>query len=70
MKRTAKRLLTIVFSIMIVMMYMMPGSVFADDTGETADVYQLVDSLEDGGEYIISNGNDSGSFSALKNPGG
>ncbi|MBR6472354.1 MAG: Ig-like domain-containing protein [Firmicutes bacterium] len=39
-------------------------------TESTATVYQLTDSLVDGGEYLIVNTTTAGSAYALKNPGG
>ena len=70
MKKNTRKILTILLSVMIVLTYMVPGSVFADSTRAAGDVYLLVDSLEDGGEYLIVNGNEAGSRRALTNPGG
>ena len=69
MKKYAKRPLAIIMSIMIVMLYMVPGSVFAESKAASGDVYQLVDAIGEG-EYLIVNGNSSGSHKAVKNPGG
>ncbi len=69
MKKYAKRPLAIIMSIMIVMLYMVPGSVFAESKAASGDVYQLVDAIGEG-EYLIVNSNSSGSHKAVKNPGG
>ena len=69
MKRKGKKFLTILLSVMIVVTYMVPGSVFAETTRAAGDLYELVDSLEDGGEYLIVNTNSAGTAYALTNSG-
>ena len=69
MKRRGKKFLTILLSVMIVVTYMVPGSVFAETTRAAGDLYELVDSLEDGGEYLIVNKNSAGTAYALTNSG-
>ena len=69
MKKSGKRILTILLSIMIIMTYMVPGSVFADTAGAseesaTAEVHEHDHAIEeltegdDGADAVISNEED------------
>ena len=69
MKTYTRRLLAIIMSIMTVMLYMVPGSVFAEGKAASGDIYQLVDTIDEG-EYLIVSGKTPGSLKALQNPGG
>ena len=69
MKIYTRRLLAIIMSIMTVMLYMVPGSVFAEGKAASGDIYQLVDTIDEG-EYLIVSGKTPGSLKALQNPGG
>ena len=69
MKKYTRRLLAIIMSIMTIMLYMVPGSVFAESKAASGDIYQLVDTIDEG-EYLIVSGNTPGSLKALQNPGG
>ena len=46
MKNYTRRLLAIIMSIMTIMLYMVPGPVFAEDKAASGDIYQLVDTID------------------------